>query len=45
MGDIDIKDKIFDFAYELAFRDATMRGAYQVQQETKKTKDNIREIA
>ena len=45
MGDIDIKDKIFDFAYELAFRDATMRGAYQVQLETKKTKDNIKEKA
>lgn len=28
MGTVDIKDKVFNFAYELAFRDATMRNAY-----------------
>ena len=46
----NIKEKIFVFAYELAFRDATMRGEYQAQQETKETnidaykkaKNNIR---
>lgn len=50
---INIKDKIFDFAYALAFRDATMQGEYQAQQETKETntdaykkaKNNIRKKA
>ena len=32
METINIKDKIFDFAYELAFRDATMRKAYQLEE-------------
>ena len=40
-----IKDKIFDFAYELAFRDATMRRAYQTQQKTKETVSNAYEKA
>lgn len=40
MGDINIKDKIFDFAYELAFRDATMRGAYKRQEEAEKMYSN-----
>ena len=35
METIDIKDKIFDFAYELAFRDATMRKAYQLEESEK----------
>lgn len=45
MGNMEIKDKIFDFAYELAFRDATMRGAYQLQQENKKVSSNAYEKA
>ncbi len=45
METVNIKDKIFDFAYELAFRDATMRKAYQPQQELKEMDSDAYEKA